>query len=204
MKLSTYMRKEQHFQIFIRSRSGKWETYDPSVHGPADSISRNYVVAYANGEVIENRVNTNDLPPGTNYISVVPYKVVKMPQCVVDEPRVQIVHESSVYHQHGRYCTKMTNTGEIPFRVNRFAAFSKAGFFRGYRLSTISNDWFSHEQFMCWYNAKAEWLQPRSTVADQDNFGFGNGYWVFEIEFEGKETIRVKLRLPHNELKATR
>ena len=204
MKLSTYIREEQDFQIFIRSGSGKWEMYDPSVHGAAEEISGDYVVAYANGEIIENHVYTNDLPPGTTYISGVPYRVVKMPQCVVDDPRVRIVHEPSVYHQHGRYCTKVTNTGEIAFRVNRFAAFSKAGFFGGYRLSTISNDWFSHEQFMCWYNAKAEWLEPQSTVADQDNFGSGNGYWVFEIEFEGKETIVVKSRLPKNDLKATR
>lgn len=204
MKLSAYIREEQEFQIFIRSKSGEWETYDPSVHGPADSITWGYVIAYTNGEVVENRVNVNDLPQGTHYISMVPYKVVKMPKCVADDPRVTIVHEPSAYHQHDHYCTKLTNTGDIPFKVNRFSAFSKKAFFGGYRLSTISNDWFSHEQFMYWYNAKSEWIQPGSTVADQDNYGFGNGYWVFEIEFENKKVILVKSRLPNKELKATR
>ena len=204
MKLSTYIRKEQEFQIFIRSKSGEWETYDPMTHGPAESITSGYVVAYANGEVVENSVNADDLPPNTHYISVVPYKLVKMPECAADDPRVKIVHEPSAYHQHGRYCTKLTNTCDIPFKVNRFSFFSKKGIFRSYRLSTISNDWFSHEQFMCWYNAKSEWIPPGSTVADQDNYGFGNGYWVFEIEFENKKVILVKSRLPNKELKATR
>jgi len=204
MKLSTYIREEQEFQIFILNEGDHWETYDTSVHGSAEAIDDGYVVAYANGEIIENQSNARSLPPGVSYIVGVPYQVVRMPPCVGNDPRVRIVHEPSIYHERGRYCTKVTNTGEVPFRVNRFASFSRAGLFGGYRLSTITNDWFSHEQFMCWYNAKAEWLSPQSTVVDEDNFGFGNGYWVFEIEFEGEETILVKSRLPKNELKATR
>ncbi len=203
MKLSNYIRKEQKFQIFIRSKSGEWETYDPITHGPAESITRDYVVVYPNGEILENLANTKDLPLGTHYIPFVPHKVVKMPKCIIDDPRVKIVHEPSAYHQQGRYCTKLTNTGDIPFKVNRFSAFRKRGFFSGYRLSTVSNDWFSHEQFTCWFNAKSQWILPGSTVADQDNYGFGNGYWVFEIEFENKEVILVKARLPNKKFEAT-
>jgi len=204
MSLSTYIREEQEFQIFIRSNSGEWETYSPSVHGPADSINRDYVIAYSNGEIVDNRVDVNDLPPNTHYVAEVPYEVIKMPDCVADDPRVRISHEPSAYHQHGYYCTKLTNTSEIPFRIARFSAFSKAGLFRGYRLSTISNGWFSHEQFMCWYNVQSEWIGPECTVADQDNFGFGNGYWVFEIELKDKTSILVKSRLPKKQLKSTR
>lgn len=195
MALSAFIRKEQEFQIFIRGRNGEWETYTPSAHGPAESITKGYAVAYANGELLEYCDNGSDLPPWTNFIYTIPYKVVKMPECAADA-RVSIVHEPSAYRQDGYYCTKLTNNSDAPFKVNRFAAFSKKGFFGGYRLSTISHDWFSHEQFLYWYNTRSEWIRPGTTVADQDNYGFGNGYWVFEIEFKNQEIVFVKSRLP--------
>jgi hypothetical protein len=202
LPLSAYIRKEQKFQIFVRGKSGEWETYDPSVHGPAESITKGYAAAYSSGELLQNCDNGKDLPLGTRYVSLMPYKVIKMPECVVD-PRVSIVHEPGVYRR-GHYCTKLTNTGDVPFKVNRFAAFIKKGFFGSHYLSTISNDWFYHEHFLCWYNAGQEWIQPGSTVADQDNYGSGKGYWVYEIEFKNKEVIFVKSRLPDKRFKMMR
>ena len=195
MKLDTYIRKEQNFKIFIFDNN-KWNLYDPSLHGSPESIKHGYIVAYNSGEIVEDCANSNDLPDEVYYIEDEPYKIIKMPECIEDNSIVSIIHEPSNYHSGNYYCTKLTNTGSVPFRVNRFAAFEKPGLFRGYRLSTISNAWFSHEQFMNWYNVRSEWIEPGETVADQDNYGLGNGYWVFEIECSNNNRFFVKEKRP--------
>jgi len=199
MNLQTYIREEQKFLIFIRSSQRQWEKYDPDIHGEPESLRRGYVVAYLNGEIIENRVNITGLPPGTHYIMETGGRSEVMPDCV-QHPRIEILHEASKYHHHGKYCTRIRNAGDTPFRIRRFSAFQKAGIFGKYRLSTISNDWFTQNQFMNWFNQKTQWISPGEEVADQDNFGFGNGFWLFEVEFETGEMITVKARLPNQSM----
>lgn len=196
MNLKTYIRDEQEFLIFMQSPDGQWEKYNPAVHGPSESLRRGYVVAYLNGEIVENRVSLHDLPPGTHYIDEFKGKPELMPTCV-DDPRIAIHHEPSAYHRHRKYCTRIRNAGDTPFRVKQFAAFQKTSIFAKYRLSTISNAWFTDDQFIHWFNQKTRWIAPESEVADHDNFGVGNGFWVFEIEFETGKTVMVKTRLPN-------
>ncbi len=196
MNLKTYIRDEQEFLIFMRADGGEWERYDPAKHGSPESLRRGYVVAYLSGEIIENRVNMNHLPPGTHYIEESDGKPELMPPCD-DDHSIAIQHEPSAYHRNGKYCTRVRNAGNTPFRVKRFAAFQKAGLLGKYRLSTISNAWFTQAQFIHWLNQKTEWIAPESEVADHDNFGFGNGFWVFEIEYETGKTVTVKTSLPN-------
>lgn len=199
MALSKYIRNDQQFKIFIRIADSQWEEYIPANHGQAESIVRDYVVAYGNGEIVDNTTTDyNAQPPGTHYIDVIPYETVKMPRCLASDHRVSITHETSKYHNDNHYCTRLLNIGSVPFKVKRFAAFRKASLFGSYMISTISHDWFSHEQFTYWYNCKSEWIQPQCEVADHDNYGSGGkGFWVFEIEFQNQETIFVKSKLPN-------
>lgn len=196
MSLSKYIRSEQEFDIYLYNSEFGWQVYDLFVHGNADAIDHDYAVAYKGGEILACTAElAKGLPPGTHYIHVVPWKVIRMPVCKDSDPRIEIEHVVSKYHKSGRYCTRLCNVGDVAFKVIRFASFSK-GFFGRCRLSTISGDWFSHEQFVCWYNVKSGWIQPGCEVADHDNYGFGRGYWVFEIEFEGQGAIFIRSKLP--------
>ncbi len=190
MSLAQYIREEQEFLIYIHASADEWEVYEPDRHGTPESIHEGYVVAYLNGEVLEDCANTESLPPGIDYIKVFKKNQEVMPQCV-DDARVKIQHEPSPYHpSDGHYCTRIRNMGSVPFKVRRFAAFRAIG--RQYRISTVSNSWFTEDQFRNWFNQKTEWLAPGDEAVDQDNYGSGNGYWVFEIEFDTGEIVTVK------------
>ncbi len=119
----------------------------------------------------------------------------------VRDARVQIRHEPSEYHAFGRhYRTRIRNAGDTPFRVRRFAAFRRDG--GQYRLSTITNSWFTEDQFRNWFHWKTEWIAPGSEVSDPDNYGFGMGCRVFEIKFQTGEVLLVRERLPRTKITA--
>jgi hypothetical protein len=197
MNLKQYIRNDQEFLIYIHTPSAEWEKYDHNRHGSPELIQHNYVVAYSNGEILDNRANTFDIPPNTYYIEILERKSKPelMPPCNKDS-RVSIQNEPSAYPRQGNYCTRIQNIGNLPFKIRRFAAFAKTSFFGKYRLNTISNTWFTEKQFRNWFNQKTEWIMPNTEVADQDNYGSGNGFWVFEIEFPNGEIVIVKAKLP--------
>ncbi len=192
--LKQYIRKEQNLLIYIYTSDSQWELYDPSLHGCAERIENGYIVAYPNGEIMADAVNTNATPPGTYYIEEMETTDEVMPLCI-DSALVEIRHCSSINnHADERYCTIVRNIGDVPFKVKRFAAFSMRN--GEYRLSTISNTWFSNTQFQNWFNQTDEWITPNMKVADQDNYGYGNGYWVFEIQFQSGDTVFIRSKLP--------
>ncbi len=195
MSLKQYIRKDQEFLIYLRG-SRDWERYEPGRHGPPDSIRRGYVVAYPNGEILaETLEDADNPPPGTHYIEATGGRRGEAMSRCAGDARVEIRHESSAYHTSDQYyCTRIRNSGEIPFKVRRFAAFGR-NFWR-YRLGTISNSWFTAEQFRNWFNLGTEWLAPGGGAADRDNYGLGDGYWVFEVEFATGEVVAVQSRLP--------
>lgn len=194
MSLKDYIRDDQKFLIYLRTAHKGWEIYDPDKHGTPRSVRRNYVVAYLNGEILENRVKGPDIPPGTHYVEQRERSSVTMPECR-DDHRIEIWHETGI-SRAGKYCTRVRNTGNTPLRIRRFAAFVCEEPGGEYLLSTITNDWFTAEQFIYWFNQQSSWIQPGQEVCDPDNYGFGSGYWVFDVEFSSGESVFVKSVLP--------
>lgn len=194
MTLSRYIRADQEFLIYLRMPNGEWRRYDSVEYGPAADIKKDYVVAYLNGEVLEVIPPAAALPEGLHYIQTFPPQKIAMPECVEDDFQVSITHVVSSYYRGGRYATRIYNPGPQRFRIRRFGGFHRWGLWGRWRLSTITNNWFSGEQFRCWYNQKNEWIMPGEYVIDYDNYGYG-GYWVYEVEFDNR-TIFVKSKEP--------
>lgn len=196
--LKQYIRKEQEFQIYIYVGYQQWEAYDPARHGEAKNISFGYVVAYPNGEILENTVDSDIIPVGTYYPGETTPRSETMPECVAS-PSVEIKNIPSLYHnREERYCTRIRNTGAVPFKINRFAAFHMLD--GRYVISTITGDWYTCEQFRNWFNQSQEWINPGEQVADQDNYGYGIGYWVFEISFQTGDSANIKVPLPRYQI----
>ena len=147
MSLEKFFRSEQKFNIYILNTTGEWEVYSESKHEHPSLIESNYLIAYKNGEVLDNTTRSITLPKGVHYISVKPYLKIKMPICDDIDQALIITHEASKGQNNHRYCTKIRNAGTAPIRIVRFAAFKKTGIFGSFYLSTISNDWFTSEHF---------------------------------------------------------
>ncbi|MBN2211336.1 MAG: hypothetical protein JW709_08065 [Sedimentisphaerales bacterium] len=193
MSLSRYIRDDQAFLIYLRSPDGTWRRYDSAEHGPAGDIKKDYVVAYLNGEVLEAVPWAEKLPEGLYYTKTGPRQNIAMPECGKDD-LVAITHYVSPYHRSGRYATCIYNKDWRPIRIRRFGFFRPSGTGKRYKLSTITNDWFSGEQFRYWYNQHNDWIMPHEKVTDHDNYGFG-GYWVYEVDY-GDKSIFVKSKAP--------
>ena len=81
-------------------------------------------------------------------------------------------------------------------RVTRFAGFSKSD--GALRLSTITGDFFSEEEFINWYGAPTNgWIPPNGTVEDPNNYGSGDGYWVYYFETQNGKTFAAGAQIPH-------
>ena len=188
--LSSYIREDQSFLIFIFSKKNNWEIYNSKQHGNAKNITKNYVVTYLDGAILANTMTNHIIPEKTYYIEEQKYKYEEMTENISDL-NIEIVHTDSIYHPDSNYyCTSITNNMNEPFQVERFAAFKP---YKGkYILSTVSNDWFNAKQFRFWYNQTTKWIMPGETVIDYDNYGREKGYWVFDIKLKSGEKFTIK------------
>lgn len=79
----------------------------------------------------------------------------------------------------GRYFgTWVENQSAEPVRILKFGAYRWCEGDR-FELNTISNTWFTAEQFRNWYGlTQSEWIEP-GQAADPNNYGSGAlcAYW---------------------------
>jgi hypothetical protein len=197
MSLAKYIRNEQKFQIYILEESGSWEPYSEEEHGKPSGIFKNYIVAYDNNEILDNTAHVRQLPSHLRYIEEKPYVRVAMPKCI-ELPFIEIKHTKSLFHQDEiHYCTEIINHSDDPLTILEFAAFAKTSYFGKYNLHTISNTWFTQSHFAHWYNCPNGVINPNSSVVDQDNFGGGKGFWIFNIKHQRKQAY-IKTSFPRN------
>jgi hypothetical protein len=159
-----------------------------------------FVVAYPNGQVLEAVFEPLPLPEGIEYFE----SKGNGRNDVLDTDelsegarfaRVSFGPSGSRPGQPGYYATSLTNTFDEPFRVVRFGAFSSSGALA--QLNTISGDYFSGDDFANWYGVGDDgWIAPGETVADPNNYGGGDGYWVYYCETEKGDAFCVGAKHP--------
>lgn len=159
-----------------------------------------FLVVYANGEILSAQHEFFPLPEGVRFVE--PSGQPK--QDVLDVSLLEggkkfvtitFGPSASKPNEPGHYSTTIRNTSGHKVRVTRFASFTKTG--AEFRLNTLSGDYFSADEFISWYGAPQDgWIAPNSTVADPNNYGGGNGYWVYYFEGENGKTFVAGARVP--------
>jgi hypothetical protein len=159
-----------------------------------------FLVVYPNGEILSAGREFFPLPEGVRFVEATANpKQDILDLSVLDEGRTFVTitfgPSASRPSEPGYYSTTIHNISDQSLRVTRFAAFTKVG--QSFRLSTITGDYFSADQFMSWYGAPQDgWIPPGGIVADPNNYGSGDGYWVYYFETEDGRTFAAGARIP--------
>ncbi|MEM1444501.1 MAG: hypothetical protein AAGF84_00450 [Planctomycetota bacterium] len=161
---------------------------------------RSFLVVYANGEVLTARNEFYPLPGDVHFVDI------------VESPKLDVLNPDDLQHGNqfvaisfapslsqpnnpDHYSTAIQNIGDVPIRVARFVAFTRAG--NQFQLSTISGDYFTSGQFVNWYGAPEDgWIPAGEYVEDPNNYGGGDGYWVYEFEIKSGGQLVAGGRIP--------
>jgi hypothetical protein len=201
-RLLGYLSDGRTYQTFVRmayAHPPEWSvvanadargfTLETGVFCPLSAVDA-FLLAYPSGEIMEvDGKMPARLPSGISYIDISPERStdeLSLSDLTEGHTFLRVTHDKGpVCRPHARpddYITSLCNISAEPVRVQRFAGFRLMDNGR-YRISTITGNWFTEEQFRAWYGCwDREWLAPGQTVADLYNYGgSSNGFWAYEI-----------------------
>jgi hypothetical protein len=104
---------------------------------------------------------------------------------------IQITYGPSATRQRDRhyYATSLKNISTEGIRVRRFAGYRPSE--EGWRLSTVTRQFYSAEEFCEWYGlGSSKWIEPGQVVTDPNNYGSPPVLWAYYCESaSGQEFI---------------
>ncbi len=159
-----------------------------------------FLVVYPNGEVLSAEQEFYPLPEGVTILETKPHPlqdILNPEELNGGQAFVKINFGPSVprHKEPGHYSTTLQNISDKKIRVLKFAGFTRSG--TGFQLSTVTGDYFSADEFINWYGvAKDGWILPGQTVADPNNYGGSDGYWVYYFETEESKEFAAGARIP--------
>lgn len=160
-----------------------------------------FLIVYPNGEVLDYERLFFPLPDGVTFLEKTEEVVqdkLNPSTLVAGSSLLEITHGPSASRpgEPGYYSTSLKNISSVKIRVDKFTAFMNTG--NAYVLSTVSGGYFSSEQFIAWYGVPDDgWIQPGQTVSDPNNYGGGDGYWVYFIQTETGDEFSAGTKIPN-------
>lgn len=155
---------------------------------------RAFAVLYSNGQLVDAEFEGLPLPPGVTGLtpsSETDDDILEADDLTVGKDYLQITFGACPAHPNSldHYSTTLTNITDEPIRVEKFAGYSKTAI--GWRLSTITNKFFSAEEFQEWYGLKnTGWIMPGESASDPNNYGSRPVLWAYYCRSEsGKRFI---------------
>lgn len=155
---------------------------------------RAFAVAYTNGQLVDAELRGLPLPPGTS--GLLPSRktdddILEADDLVIGRNYIRITYGACPAHPNSpdHYATTLTNISNEPIRVERFAGYTKTN--AGWRLFTVTNSFFSAEEFQEWYGLRNRaWIMPGKSVTDPNNYGARPVLWAYYCRSEsGKRFI---------------
>jgi len=146
------------------------------------------IVSYPSGEAMFMYGLMHDVPDGVSFNTGACYSDSSpgYSKSLMKEgaAKVKVTHGDSLSQgkdPRSHYSTSVTNLSDRKIRAVKFAAYKKGLFGR---LSRESDGFYSPRQFREWFRVPDPygWILPNETVCDPDNFGYGNGYWLYFFE----------------------
>lgn len=200
-RILRFFHQGRPYRYFIRIfGSGDWveiRSLDRDTATTIDSdhikLSRikGYIVAYGHGQILDAHGIVDPLPDCFHFLQEVtpPTAEVLMPSdFVLGASFLEIdLDTSSINGNYDEYFpATIRNISSQRVKVLKFGAYSKEP--SGYRLNTISNTWFTAEDFRYWYGLnERQWIEPGESVCDPNNYGGGDYLWAYHCETEGGE-----------------
>jgi len=211
--LASLLQERNDYQVYValRGDEGRWnKVFDlqEEVLVLQESSIRlervcSFIVAYGNGEILESWRPFSPLPMGLHYAeapTTIRHDVLDPKELAEGERFIRVTFGPAVARKDepDRYSTTLKNLSDERIRVRRFGAFVR--FRSEYVLSTVSGDYFTEEQFREWYGVNRDgWIKPGQSVTDGNNYGGGDGYWVYDCETESGRIFRAGERIPSSD-----
>lgn len=159
------------------------------------------LVVYSNGEIMNAVDVFFPLPQGVEFLETGESPKIALTLNSLEEElgkrTCEVRNSSPRKDSEGNttYATSICNISEKRIRIDQFAAFIRA---RGhYVLHTASGGFYSADQFIAWYAVSANgWISPGEKVTDENNYGHGNGVWVFFGQTEDGSRFVAAVELP--------
>jgi len=147
-----------------------------------------FIVAYPNGQLVDCCAGGLALPEGFSGLSPAgdaDDDTLELADLRLGERYIQVTFGRSASRPDDRNCysTTLTNISNERIRVNRFAGYGKTT--RGWKLSTVTNKFYSAEEFREWYGLRTgEWILPGESATDPNNYGTPPVLWAYYCESE--------------------
>ena len=155
----------------------------------------NYVITYRNGNFAFENSDFKNYPEQVNWIVETEPKTISLNKelLVSGNHLVEISFFPSpiLYKNQDYYETKIKNVSSKKFKVLKFGGFQKNE--NGtYLLNTITNDFFSAQDFQNWYlDSEKLWINPKEIISDPINYGGAMNNWAYQVETESGDTLWI-------------
>lgn len=153
-----------------------------------------FVVAYPNGQVVSENSMGLGMPDGIYGIYSAwkeEHDVLKEKDLELGKLFAQVTYGPSSAHPDNpdEYSTTVRNISNEKFRVVRFGGYWESN--SGWRLATVTNQFFSADEFIYWYGlGEDQWILPGQAATDHNNYGSPPSLWAYYCETEsGKKFI---------------
>ena len=159
-----------------------------------------FLVVYPNGEVLNAERVFFPLPPGIRFVSgAADRKNDALDVGSLDEGRrlasITYGRSASRPNEPGHYSTTIQNISTNKIRVKKFGFFAASA--NGFRLKTISGDYFTGDEFVSWYGTPSDgWIPAGESVSDPNNYSGSDGYWVYYFEGEDGRQFAAGAQVP--------
>lgn len=188
-KINLYYSLYQDIEIYISNDEKEWKKIESNTDLQQTQFN-SFIVLNPDGQIMDGENEFEPLPKGAYYIEdrkLIDQTPLPYLKEINFEPEfLKIENLVSPFHKfdNSLYSTRITNTGTIDFKINRFSAFSK-NFLNKIRKrplhSTIVDGWFNNNDFIHWYGLRSEWIKPGDSVSDHRNYG-NRCIWVYEVK----------------------
>jgi hypothetical protein len=155
---------------------------------------RAFVVAYANGQLVDCELAGLPEPPGLAGFGPERGRdddVLRPAALEKGRKYVEVKYGPSQLRPKDRrhYSTTLTNISGQRVKVLRFAGYVRRQ--PGWILHTVTGTFFSAEEFREWYGlGEREWLGPGESACDPNNYGGLPVLWAYYCQAEdGEEFI---------------
>jgi len=153
---------------------------------------KNFCVCYSSGEILEIYSNVEKIPSDAHWIEDnrnegLGFEEIAFDEVDLSQKEIEITNKVSKNPSGVYYETTITNkTGEniYPIAFGGYQKYEEKGAFV---LDNVVDNAYSAEQFKSWYGLKRDFLASGESVSDPNNYGDGDGYWIFVFKTESGE-----------------
>jgi hypothetical protein len=156
---------------------------------------RAYTVAYPGGGLLDRQGPLMRSPDDVIGFESMPSasgdRALRPEQLDFTGARVAVVFgRSTDRRSRWTYSTTLVNKTNRSLRVLKFAGFQETN--HGLELTTVTDAYFTEEQFIEWYGAPVNgWILPGKSATDPFNYGGPGTVWVYFLISEDGENATV-------------